>query len=293
LQNSLRTKVEELRQARALHGGVVGLAAVALGVRLARVEIPSRRLRGIVYRAVFGWKFAALDETELDRPLEDYASFNALFTRGVPPGRRPLGAETDLLAPCDGEVQDVGALERGRLITAKGTEYPLAALVPGVEARRFEGGRFAVIFLSPRDCHRVMSPQDAAVEEAIHVPGFRLLVHPPHQRKEFPVYSLNERVVLRLATPLGACLLVLVAGWGVGNVSLPFDPAFRPRGAALARKAYAPEVRVRRGEWVATFEMGSTAIVVVEPRNALVERVAHGDRVRYGEPLFSLARAAP
>jgi phosphatidylserine decarboxylase len=42
----------------------------------------------------------------------------------------------------------------------------------------------------------VFSPHDAHVEEVIHVPGLRLLVHPPYQKKEYPVFSLNERVIL-------------------------------------------------------------------------------------------------
>jgi phosphatidylserine decarboxylase len=287
----LRTKIEELDQARRIHGGVLGLAAVSLGIRLARVEIPSRALRLLVYRSVFGRKFAALDEAELDRPLADYESFHALFTRAVRPGLRPISeGAADLLAPCDGEIQEVGVLDRDRLLTAKGIDYTLRSLAPGVDARRFEGGRFATVFLSPRDCHRVFSPHEATIEEAIHVPGFRLLVHPPYQRRDFPVYSLNERLILRLATPLGACLLILVAGFGVGNLTLRFDPAFRPRDRRVAAKAYAPAIRAARGEWIATFELGSTVIVVVEPQPNLTPRVVHADKVRYGQPLFSVAR---
>ena len=92
----------------------------------------------------------------------------------------------------------------------------------------YEGGRFAIIFLSPIDCHRVFSPQDGCLEEVVHVPGARLLVHPPFQRAEYPVYTLNERVILRLSAESGSCVVVMVAGWGVGNITLPFAPSFRP-----------------------------------------------------------------
>jgi phosphatidylserine decarboxylase len=158
--------------------------------------------------------------------------------------------------------------------------------LPGVDARPFEDGRYGIFFLSPSDCHRVFSPHDGQVEEVIHVPGYRLLVHPPYQTKEYPVFTLNERVIVRLATPLGACVLVLVAGWGVGNITLALDPSFRPRPRAVARKVFDPPVRVQRGGWLATFELGSTVILLTEPGRALSALVARDDTVRYGQPVF-------
>src|SRR5262249_13611329 len=82
-KSSLRTKLEEVRQAARIHGGFLRMCAAALGVKLARLPIPSRRLRSRLYRTVYGKKYAALNESELERPLADYPSFNALFTRGV------------------------------------------------------------------------------------------------------------------------------------------------------------------------------------------------------------------
>ena len=129
-----------------------------------------------------------LNEQEADRPLEDYRSLNALFTRGVKPEYRPIPADTpEILSPCDGKVQDVGRVERGRLLTVKGIAYSLASLLPDIDVRPYEGGQFAIIFLSPIDCHRVFSPRDGRLEEVVHVPGARLLVHPPFQRAEYPV----------------------------------------------------------------------------------------------------------
>ena len=52
------------------------------------------------------------------------------------------------------------------------------------------------------------------------------------------------------------------------------------------RKAYTPPPSVRRGQWLATFELGSTAILIAEPGSALTPLVNRGDLVRYGEPVF-------
>src|SRR5262245_23257188 len=215
----LKTKLEECRQAKTIHGGVLNLCAASLAVRLSRVPIPSRRLRLRLFSTIYGKKYPPLDEAELEQPLWKYRSFNALFTRGIRPELRPISPSSNqLLCPCDGRVQDVGRIQDGRILTVKGIEYTARSLLAGADAEAFRDGHFAIFFLSPSDCHRIFSPQDGRLEEVLHVPGFRLLVHPPFQRKEFPVFTLNERVILRLATPLGPCALVLVAGWGVGNI---------------------------------------------------------------------------
>jgi phosphatidylserine decarboxylase len=291
IKRKLRTKLEELRQASSIHGGMVNLCVAALGVRLSRVPIPSRQLRLLLYRRIYGGKYASLDEAECDRPIAAYASLNALFTRGILPECRPIPDTTNqLLCPCDGRVQEVGKLDRDRLITVKGIEYTIRSLLPHLDTRRFHNGRFAIIFLSPSDCHRVFSPQDAAIEEVIHVPGSRLLVHPPYQTKAYPVFSLNERVILTLSTSLGACVLVLVAGWGVGNISLRFARRFKWRRRKRISRVRLPSVAVRRGEWIATFELGSTIILITEPREPIVTDLIRDARVKYGQAAFSFAR---
>jgi phosphatidylserine decarboxylase len=282
-------KREQHRQARRIHGGLLSLWVAQLGIRLARLPIPSRRLRLWLYRTVFSKKYPpGLNEAEAERPLWAYRSLNAVFTRGIKPEHRPIPAGTpQFLSPCDGTVQEVGRIEQGKILTLKGIEYTLASLLPGLDARPFEGGHFAVVFLSPIDCHRVFSPQDGHLLDVTHVPGYRLLVHPPFQRAEFPVYTLNERMVFRFATPLGPCVLVMVAGWGVGNITLPFLPGPRPRPRQATRKTWSPPPAVQRGEWVATFELGSTVVLITPPAAGVTALVGPGEKVKYGQPVLT------
>jgi phosphatidylserine decarboxylase len=285
----LTVKREQFRQAKSIHGGLPNLFVAALGISLSRVPIPVRRLRPQLYRGIFGKKYPpGLDETEAEMPLSAYRSINALFTRGVKPEYRPIPAGTpQFLCPCDGTVQDIGRVAPGRALTLKGIGYTLDSLVPGTNVRLFEGGHFAVIFLSPIDCHRVFSPQDALLEEVTHVPGHRLLVHPPFQRAEFPVYTLNERMVFRLSTALGPCLVVMVAGWGVGNIRLPMAPEFRPRSSEAASKTWSPPITMTRGQWLATFELGSTVVLLTPRAGDVASEVGSNEKVRYGQPLFT------
>jgi phosphatidylserine decarboxylase len=287
-RDRVKTKFEEYRQALAIHGGLVKLFAASLAVRLARMPIPSQRLRGSIYRTIYGKKYARLDEAELERPLVSYRSFNALFTRGVRPELRPISTSShQMVCPCDGMIQDVGRFHDGKILTVKGVEYSLDSLLAGTNAEVFRDGRYAIIFLSPNNCHRIFSPCEGRLTEAVHVPGYRLLVHPPFQRNEFPVFTLNERLVLRLATPLGNCALVLVAGWGVGHITLPCGLKFKPRSRRLTQRAFAVPPTVARGEWIATFELGSTAILITDRAQGVSTHLEIGAKVKYGQPAFS------
>jgi phosphatidylserine decarboxylase len=260
-----------------------------LGIKLARLPIPTRRLRTSLYRNIFGKKYPpGVNEDEAEQPLWTYRSLNAFFARGVKAHARPIAeTSTHFLCPCDGTVQDVGQLDRDKILTLKGIEYTLASLVPAIDTQLFAGGHYAIIFLSPIDCHRLFSPQEAELIEAIHVPGHRLPVHPPCQRPEFPVYVLNERMILRLVTPLGPCLVVMIAGWGVGNISLPAAPDFRPRRKEISSKSWPRPVAVGRGQWLATFELGSTAVLITPPSTDVGCLVSKNQKVKYGQPLFA------
>jgi phosphatidylserine decarboxylase len=233
-----------------------------------------------------------LNEQEAEKPLEAYRSFNAVFTRGVKPEYRPIPADTsEILSPCDGTVQDVGRVQQGRLLTVKGIEYSLASLLPDMDIHPYESGQFAIIFLSPIDCHRVFSPRDGRLEEVVHVPGARLLVHPPFQRAKYPVYTLNERMIFRLSADSGSCVVVMVAGWGVGNITLPYAPRFQPRSKRVESCRWELPRSVKRGDWIATFELGSSVVLITSSTLEATPWVSPKEKVHYGQPVLRFASA--
>lgn len=287
MSNRLRTRIEQIRQARQIHGGTLRMGAAALAVRLARVPIPGRRLRESLFRAIYGHKYSPLCESELGRPLGEFRSLNELFTRSVPAELRPIAQDTHhILCPCDGTVQTIGRATEHAVLTAKGIDYSLDTLLAGACPSGMSGANYAVIFLSPTDCHRVFAPCAAELVEVIHVPGSRLLVHPPYQRMEYPVFTTNERVILHLRTGMGWCTLVLVAGWGVGNITHPFALRRSLSKRHVTRTVFDKPLAFEAGEWIATFELGSTVILLLEPTHNVQPCLAPGAMVRYGQPAY-------
>lgn len=286
-------KLEQFRQARRIHNGVVGLCLALLALKLSRLPIPSQRLRLWLFENKYAKMYPpGLNNEEAEKPLKDYRSFNAVFTRGLKPEYRPIPTDTpEILSPCDGTVQDVGRVEQGRLLTVKGIEYSLSCLLPEMDIHPYEGGQFAIIFLSPIDCHRVFSPQDGCLVKVVHVPGARLLVHPPFQRPEYPVYTLNERMIFHLSAKSGSSVVVMVAGWGVGNITLPFAPQFQPRSKGVESCRCELPAAVKRGDWIATFELGSSVVLITSSSFKATPLVSPKEKVHYGQPVLGFACA--
>ena len=57
-------------------------------------------------------------------------------------------------------------------------------------------------------------------------------------------------------------MVVMVAGWGVGNITLPFAPDFRPGSKRVESHRAVRLQPVKRGDWIATFELGSSVVLI-------------------------------
>src|SRR5437588_1131887 len=129
--------------------------------------VAQRRVPRPLRRAVYGGfaRYVGADLSALDRPIENFERFDEFFTRPLRPGARPIAdGEGSIVSPVDGVVSEAGLADGGRIIQCKGRDYTIAGLLAdSVEARAFEGGSFATIYLAPRDYHRIHSPVDGRV----------------------------------------------------------------------------------------------------------------------------------
>jgi phosphatidylserine decarboxylase len=220
-----------------------------------------------------------------------YRTFGEFFARPLHPGRRPIAPGADVVvSPVDGVVSEAGYARAGRLVQAKGIDYPAAALL-GDEglSRRLEGGAYATIYLSPRDYHRIHFPLGGRVTGWRYQPGKLWPVNPASVRTVRGLFAQNERLVTIADTPLGLCAIVAVGATIVGRVRAAYDPSAPPtnrRGARPAAHDYEAPLPIEKGQELGAFEMGSTVILMFEPgRVALDPRLVPGARVRVGEAI--------
>jgi phosphatidylserine decarboxylase len=225
--------------------------------------------------------------------LDVYRTFGEFFARPLRPGLRPVApGEKVVVSPVDGVVSEVGLAEGGRLVQAKGIDYTAGALLADEDlARRLAGGAYVTIYLSPRDYHRIHFPLGGEILGYRYVPGSLWPVNPASVRTVPGLFSVNERLVTILRTPVGVCAVVAVGATVVGRVRAYYDPSAPPtnlRGGRAARRDYETPIPVEKAQELGAFEMGSTVILLFEPgRVRLDTRVVPGARLRVGEAIGS------
>ena len=241
-------------------------------------------LRALAYRAFARAVGANLEETEL--PLGEYPSLGEFFARKLKGGARTVDAAADaIISPCDGVIAARGEAADGALVQAKGRNYSLAELVAddGL-ARALTGGAYVTIYLSPKDYHRVHSPVDAELVSYDYLPGTLWPVNRWATNRREGLLARNERVVIRMnAGPLGDVCVVMVGAAGVGNIRLaqaPDSASFRK--LRERRRIEHVGLRVKKGDELGAFLLGSTVVMLFQPGVAALQ----GDvaqPVRFGE----------
>jgi phosphatidylserine decarboxylase len=220
-----------------------------------------------------------------------YASFNALFTRALKAGARPLaGDEATLTSPVDGRISDIGTSGAARTIRAKGHEYTLEALLAGdsVRAQRLAGGPCMTIYLAPFNYHRIHMPFAGRLVAADYVPGRLFSVNDVTAQHVPGLFARNERLVLHFESAQGPWALVFVGALFVGSMGTVWHgeviarPGSRPVALPLPPEG---ERTLARGAEVGRFNMGSTVVLLLPRTGAAWGGVQEGHPVRMGEAL--------
>lgn len=256
--------------------------------RLADLPIPRPARRPVL--GAFA-RAAGIDLSEVPRPLADYPTLDAFFTRELPAGARAWPREDRLLcSPVDGVAGQSGRVEGGSLVQAKGIEYGVAELLDDeAAAARFQDGTFATLYLSPRHYHRIHSPCRGAIAEARHVPGALLPVNAPAVASIPRLFARNERLICYVDGVAGRVAVVAVGAFNVGRIGAAFDPGWTTnrRGASAEGRTYDPPKPVAQGDEIMTFHLGSTVVLLFEPGVDL-RAPRPGTEVRLGDGVGAL-----
>lgn len=246
--------------------------------RVGRTRLPSFLLQPLLrwYVGHYGVNLA-----ECAGGLGDFDSLVAFFTRPLLPEARPICAEPDaIVSPVDGRVYAIGAVQAGRLPQAPELDYAVRDLLGGDE--RYEGGQFAVIYLSPKDYHRVHAPREGTVLGWRYRPGALWPVFPAATRRVRDLFARNERLIVRVETSAGEVAVVMVGAFGVGRMRTTFCELITNAGAPEGDGALDPPRAVARAEELGRFEMGSTVVLLFPPGSARWS-VEAGVDVRLGQ----------
>lgn len=252
--------------------------------KLARVERVS--IKNLAIRIYTRLNQVNMSEAVIDNKYA-YTSLNAFFTRALKPECRPFCEDsTKWLCPVDGSVSQAGPILDGRIFQAKGHDYSLLELLGGDEAsaQYFRNGRFATLYLSPRDYHRIHMPVAGKLTKMCYIPG-RLFSVATHTVNQIPrLFARNERLVCHFDTVQGPMAMILVGAINVSAIETVWHGLVNDDG--LKNTLYEEgEVTLRRGDEMGRFNLGSTVIVLSTDEIDWEPDIAPGNTVRLGQAL--------
>jgi phosphatidylserine decarboxylase len=245
----------------------------------------------VVGRAVVG-AYSRVYDVRLDEAAQPsgWPSFDAFFTRPLRAGARTVdGDASAIVSPADGRVDSLARIDERSRFFVKGRPYAVDELVGSApDAARYQGGLGCVVYLSPRDYHRVHAPVDGEVRSIRSIAGDYLPVNAVGVAHFPNLFARNRRVAIAIDTPeavgLGRVTVVMVAAMVVGRITVSGIDA---HDVPFGYHDLQPGRAVRRGDEIGMFHLGSTAVVLVEARAEAAWGVRALDHIRYGERLLT------
>lgn len=229
---------------------------------------------------------------------EGYRTFNDFFTRALKPGIRPISENKEyIVQPVDGAISQCGSINHGQIFQAKGHEYSALALLgdQAEDAKRFEEGDFATIYLAPKDYHRIHMPIKGTLSKMTYVPGELFSVNPLTAENVPGLFARNERVVAIFETEIGPMAMVLVGATIVASIETIWAGTVTPpSGKKVFTWEYPTEgteaLTLEKGAEMGRFKLGST-VVMLFAKDALDEfadGVTPKSITRMGQPFAKI-----
>lgn len=254
------------------------------GVSHAVGRLCDKPLPPALSRAVTGAYIRAygVDMKDVAPEAGSYPSFDAFFTRPLRGGARAISPDA-VVSPADGRLVDSGVIDPRSELVVKGKPYKVAELVgDDGEAERLAGGAFAVVYLSPRDYHRVHCPVDGRIGLVRGIAGDLYPVNSIGEQHVPNLFAKNQRVALSVDTErLGRVVVILVGAMIVGRITVR---AIAGQETPLGVHRLEPALPVARGDEIGMFHLGST-VVLLAGKGVAFSR--HPGPVLYGDSLLS------
>lgn len=230
-----------------------------------------------------------MSEALIEDP-KSYDCFNDFFIRHLKPECLPL-SQSDVICPVDGCISEIGKIERGQLLQAKGKYYSVQELLAcdGQLAEQFVQGQFATLYLSPKDYHRVHMPIDAELVSMTYIPGALFSVQPATTRVVPKLFARNERLAIFFKTKIGPMVMVMVGATIVGAIGTSWHGDVK-RSKELERFDYSEQFLdkiISQGSEMGYFKLGSTVVLLFANGEKIQwdKELLAGSKIQLGKPM--------
>jgi len=206
--------------------------------------------------------------------LQDYKTFNQFFTRQLKPEFLQFSGKIASFA--EGYISCHGKINKDELLQVKGSYFSMQDLLDSQQEYNYSS--FLTVYLSLSDYHRVHFPFDATIQTVMKIPGTFYSLGKETLEKIDKVYCRNERVVIQGIWQGGKFTMILVGAIVVGRIRLNFFT-----DSLKNRELYHIGLKVKQGDEVGYFEMGSTVILMLNSDELADLNRQENERIKIGE----------
>lgn len=272
-----------------------------------RQYLAPQRLISFAYGKLSYWKYPRFKNWAIKRFIrlyniniseasetnpEAYACFHDFFIRQLDPKKRPLDqTPNSIVSPCDGTISQIGTIEKGTLIQAKKKTFSVQALLGDHPlANEFTKGKFATIYLAPKDYHRVHIPAQGTLKSVCYIPGKLFSVNPVTTANIDNLFARNERVINFYDSPQGPFAVVLVGAMIVGSITTHSNGTLTPpHGEKRVHFDFpnTPEhhIILEKGEEIGYFSLGSTVILLFTEKLCWEQELTQHTKIIVGQKI--------
>ncbi|PKR85144.1 phosphatidylserine decarboxylase [Heyndrickxia camelliae] len=212
-----------------------------------------------------------INQEEMLYDIDTYENLHEFFTRKLKPGVRSfVNDEKVITSPVDGVLEDYGIVESDKIITVKGKQYSILEMI-GDEHRikKYIGGKFLILYLSPSHYHRIHSPIDGEIITQYTLGTKSYPVNRYGLKYGKSPLSKNYRVITELKAQGNHLLFVKVGAMFINSI-----------------ECMATHQNWQKGEEVAYFSFGSTVVLLFEKDTFEIQNHIHIPYdIQVGEPL--------
>lgn len=219
--------------------------------------------------------FAKVYNVNTDEALEeveDFRNLNEFFIRKLHPNARKINDEPNsFVSPTDGVISEVGMLTEEGTFVVKGQTYNVKTLVGDSQlAEKYKDGYYVIIYLSPKNYHRIHFPFSGEVADAYSLGKYSYPVNNLGLELGDNILSYNYRQVYKMTGQLNYTLIPV----GAQNVN-SIIPTYE-------------DINVTKGEELGYFEFGSTVVMLFEKDTIVLEKDLINREIKMGEKIATV-----
>ncbi|WP_458412422.1 phosphatidylserine decarboxylase [Schinkia sp. CFF1] len=211
-----------------------------------------------------------INEGELEKTVNEYNSLHEFFTRSLFKGARPIDQDDDsVISPVDGFVEDIGEISEHKNIYVKGQLFAIKEMVGNDQAfQKYNEGIYIIIYLSPRDYHRIHSPVDGKVVSQWELGGKSYPVNKWGLKYGRAPLAKNYRKISEISCRGSHVALAKVGALFINSITL----------------THKNEI-LSKGEEIGYFSFGSTVVLLFEKGSFKAENHVKEQFVKMGQKI--------